>query len=57
MIPIAGVTNSDIHFFTWTQQFPRQLGREGFEDGWAFFQDQMDQGQRHQITKTTFFES
>ncbi len=36
MIPIAGVTNSGIQFFTLTQQFLRQLGREGFEDGWAF---------------------
>jgi hypothetical protein len=36
MIPIAGVTNSGIQFFTWTQRFLRRLGREGVEDGWAF---------------------
>ncbi len=36
MIPIAGTTSSGIQFFTWTQQFLRRLGREGFEDGWAF---------------------
>ena len=36
MIPIAGVTSLGIQFFTWTQQFLRRLGREGFEDGWAF---------------------
>jgi hypothetical protein len=36
MIPIAGVTSSGIQFFTLTQRFLRQLGRDGFEDGWAF---------------------
>jgi hypothetical protein len=36
MIPIAGVTNLGIQFFTWTQRFLRRLGREGFKDGWAF---------------------
>jgi hypothetical protein len=36
MIPIAGVTNSGIRFFTWTQRFLRRLGQEDFEDGWAF---------------------
>jgi hypothetical protein len=33
MIPIAGVMNLCIQFFTWTQRFLRRLGREGFEDG------------------------
>jgi hypothetical protein len=36
MIPIAGVTNSGIQFFVWTQRFVRRLAREGFKDGWAF---------------------
>ena len=36
MIPIAGVRSSGIQFFTWTQQFLRQLGQEGYEDGLAF---------------------
>ena len=36
MIPIAGVTNSGIKFFTWTQRFLLALGREGLHKGWAF---------------------
>jgi hypothetical protein len=36
MIPITEFTRLGIQFFTWTQQFLRQLGREGFKDGWAF---------------------
>jgi len=36
MIPIAGVANSGIKFFTWTQQFLLALGREGLQKGWAF---------------------
>ncbi len=37
MTPIAGVTNLGIQFFTWTQQFLRWLGQEGFEDVWEFW--------------------
>ena len=36
MIPVAGVMSLGIQFFTWTQQFLRQLGQEGYEDGLAF---------------------
>jgi hypothetical protein len=36
MVPIAGVTNSGIQFFTWTQRFLRRLAQEGYEEGWAF---------------------
>lgn len=36
MIPIAGVTNSGIKFFDWTQRFVNRLGDIGKLDGWAF---------------------
>ena len=36
MIPIAGVTDSGITFFTWTQRFLIALGKEGLHEGWAF---------------------
>lgn len=36
MIPIAGLTNSGIKFFEWTQRFVGRLGMEGHCDGWAF---------------------
>ena len=36
MIPIAGVINSGIKFFTWAQRFLLALGREGLHKGWAF---------------------
>jgi hypothetical protein len=36
MIPIAGVTSLGIQFLSWTQRFLRQLGQEGYEEGWAF---------------------
>jgi hypothetical protein len=36
MIPVAGVMSLGIQFFTWTQQFLRRLGQEGYKDGWAF---------------------
>ena len=35
MIPIAGVTNSGIKFFSLTQQFLLALGREGLHKGWT----------------------
>ena len=36
MIPIAGVTNSGIRFFRWTQRFVGRLAQLGRTDGWAF---------------------
>ncbi len=36
MIPIAGTTNSGIHFFSWTQRFVNRLASEGRFKGWAF---------------------
>ena len=36
MIPIAGLTNSGITFFVWTQRFIRALALHGIHDGWAF---------------------
>ena len=36
MIPIAGTTDSGIHFHRWTQRFVSRLARRGQVDGWAF---------------------
>ena len=36
MIPMAGLTNSGITFFVWTQRFIRALALHGIYDGWAF---------------------
>ena len=35
-IPIAGTTDSGVHFFTWTQRFINRLARKGVYEGWAF---------------------
>ena len=36
MIPIAGTTDSGIHFMRWTQRFIARLAHDGKTDGWAF---------------------
>ncbi len=44
MIPIAGLTNSGIPFFKWTQRFVRRLAKEGAFSGWAFRRDYSVEG-------------
>jgi hypothetical protein len=56
MIPIAGVTHSGIHFFTWTQRFVQRLAEDGFEEGWAFRRPNGSRAKR-QIIRITFFEN
>ena len=36
MIPIAGTTDSEIPFFTWTRRFINSLAKEVIQEGWAF---------------------
>ena len=43
MVPIAGTTQSDINFFTWTQRFLGRLAVEGHKNGWAYKRPNGDQ--------------